>query len=263
VALETAYDGVAAGWETGAGAVYRPLARALLASSPMSLAGRLVLDVGSGTGAVAAAAEAAGARVVTADRSGDMVAVLARGWPALAADVISLPLRDGVFDAVVAGFVLNHLTPATALREMRRVGRAGGVVLASTWAAGRRDPVKAAIDGVLARWGWVPPDWYRKMMAEVLPVSGDAARLAAAAEEAGLREVTATAAGEDVGVRDPVTVVAYRLAVPQVAPFVAGLDVESRSELGRDCVAAVTRHVGTWRPEMITLTGRVPTQPRR
>lgn len=124
MALETAYDGVAAGWDTGAGTVYLPLARALVTSSPVPLAGRLVLDVGSGTGAVAAAAEAAGARVVTADRSGDMVTFLAGRWPAVAADVVSLPLHDGAFDAVLAGFVINHLTPATALGEMRQASDA-------------------------------------------------------------------------------------------------------------------------------------------
>jgi ubiquinone/menaquinone biosynthesis C-methylase UbiE len=56
-----------------------------------------------------------------------------RGWPAVVADVLALPLRDGVFDAAVAGFLLNHLPPAAALAELTRVVSPGGVVLASTW----------------------------------------------------------------------------------------------------------------------------------
>ena len=53
----------------------------------------------------------------------------------------------------MAGFVLNHLPPAPALAELARVVRPGGVVLASTWAGGPPDPVKSAIDGVLAPLG--------------------------------------------------------------------------------------------------------------
>jgi len=263
MALGTAYDGAAATWETGPGAVFRPLARLLVASSPTPLAGRLVLDVGSGTGSVAEAAQAAGARVVATDRSRAMVAVQAARRATLAADVIALPFRDGAFDAALAGFVLNHLAPGRALCEMARVLRPGGLVLASTWAGGAPDPVKSAIDEVLTRWGWVPPGWYREMMAEVLPVSGDAARLASAAERAGLLEVTATARAEDLGVRDPRTVVAYRLAVAQVGPWVATLDAAARVELTRAAVEAVTRLVGAWRPVMVVVSGRVAAQPRR
>ena len=91
-----AYEGLAAGWDRGAGMVYRPLARALVASSPTPLGGRLALDVGSGTGAVAEAAEAAGARVIIADRSHHMVAFTAGRWPSAVADVVTLPFRRRV-----------------------------------------------------------------------------------------------------------------------------------------------------------------------
>lgn len=158
MAVTTAYDGLAPEWDAAAGLVYRPLARSLVAASPVALAGCLVLDVGSGTGAVAQAAAARGARVVAVDRSTEMVSYgSAQGWPAVVADVLALPLRDGVCDAAAAGFLLNHLPPAAALAELARVVRPGGVVLASTWAGGQRDAAKAAIDAVVAAWGWVPP----------------------------------------------------------------------------------------------------------
>jgi SAM-dependent methyltransferase len=192
-----------------------------------------------------------------------MVAFPAGRWPAVAADVVRLPFRDRVFDAALAGFVLNHLAPAAALREMVRVVRPGGVVLASTWEGGVVDPVKSAIDGVLAHWGWVPPAWYRAMKADVERVAGDPAHLASAAEGAGLVDVAATPRPEDVGVRDAKTVVDYRLAMPQVAPWATGLDVAARAELHRDAVAAVISHVDGWRPSMIVLTGRVATQASR
>ena len=212
-----AYDGRAAGWDSVAGIVYRPLARALVQSAPSPLGGRSVLDVGSGTGAVAEAAEAAGARVFTADGTLEMVAFPGGRWPAVAADAAALPFRPGAFDAAVAGFVLNHLKPATALAEMARVVRPGGVVLASTWATMAADPVKSAIDEVLSRWGWSPPAWYRAMKAEIWPISGDPDRLASEAEAAGLAEVTAAARHVDIGPLTAADVVAYRLSVPQVA----------------------------------------------
>jgi ubiquinone/menaquinone biosynthesis C-methylase UbiE len=234
-----------------------------VASSPDPLAGRLVLDVGSGTGAVAEAAEALGAHVVATDRSVNMIAAQGGSWPASAADAVYLPFCPGAFDAALAGFVLNHLAPARVLGEMARVVRGGGLVLATTWAGGRRDPVKAAIDRVLTRWGWVPPRWYQAMRTEVLPVTGDPVRLASVAEASGLIEVTATARTEDLRVRDPATVVAYRLAMPQVAQWAAVLDEGARAGLHRDAVAAVSRHVDAWRPKVIFLTGRVAPQPSR
>jgi len=245
--------------------VYRPLARALVATSPVPLAGRLVLDVGSGTGAVAEAADTAGAHVVTTDRTHEMIAFPAGRWPAVAADVAALPFVDAAFDAVLAGFVLNHLAPAAALRESVRVVRAGGVVLASTWASEARDPVKSAIDDVLDRWGWVPPEWYVTMRAHLEPVAGDPARLASAATEAGLIDVTTTAGPVDVGVRDPRTVIEYRLSMPQVAPWVATLGEPARSELTREALAAAAGRVEPdgWRPAVVLLAGRVATQPNR
>jgi len=258
VALGTAYDGLAAGWDTGAGHVYRPLARALVAASPVALGGRLVLDVGSGTGAVAEAAAASGARVVAADRTVSMVAYQGtERWPAVAADALRLPFVDGAFDATLAGFLLNHLAPAPALAELARVVRPGGAVLASTWAAERPDPVKTAIDAVITAWGWVAPAWYQAMKTEVEPTSGDPARLAAAAREAGVVEVSASARGEDLGVRDPSAVVAYRLTMPHIAPWVAALDAPTRAEVTRQALAAVAGQIERWRPAVILLAGRV------
>jgi SAM-dependent methyltransferase len=227
------------------------------------LAGRLVLDVGSGTGAVAEAAAAKGARVVAADRSVGMVAYdRGRNWPAVAADVLALPFGQGIFDAVLAGFMLNHLPPARAITAMARTVRPGGVVLASTWAA-RPDPVKAGIDAVVASWGWVPPDWYLTMKTEVLPISGDPTRLAAAAGQSGLVEIRASVEQQDLGVRDPRTVVAYRLAMPHIAPWWITLDGRARAEITRQALAAVAEEVEGWRPAFIVFSGRVAGQSNR
>jgi SAM-dependent methyltransferase len=262
VAVTTAYDGLAPGWDAAAGMVYRPLARSLVEASPVALAGRLVLDAGSGTGAVAQAAAARGAQVVAADRSCGMLSYgRGWGWPAVAADVLALPLRDGGFDAAVAGFLLNHLPPAPALAELARVVCPGGIVLASTWAGGRRDPVKAAIDAVLSSWGWVPPAWYQEMQEQLEQVSGNPERLAATARQAGLVSVHAWVHREDLGLLHPHAVIAYRLALPHIAPWEGKLEAPARAELVRQALGAVEPHVQGWRPAAIMLAGRVRRQP--
>ena len=267
VAVVTAYDGLASAWSSGAIHVYGPLARALVAAAPDPLDGRLVLDAGSGTGAVAEAAAAGGARVVTADLTVGMIAYQ-RGQhrPGAVADVFGLPFAGGAFDGALAGFVLNHLAPAPALAELARVVRPGGAVLASTWSGGRPDPVKEAIDAVIASRGWVPPAWYQVMKNEVEPISGSPGALAAAAESVGLTEVVATVSRVDLGLRDTRSVVDYRLAMPHIAPWVATLDGPARVGLIRSALAAVAGEVTPlepWRPEVIFLACRVDPHPNR
>jgi ubiquinone/menaquinone biosynthesis C-methylase UbiE len=263
VAVARTYDDVATTWDTAAGPVYQPLASCLVQASPIALAGKLVLDLGGGTGAVARAATGKGARVVVADCSVGMVAHgHERGWMAVVADALALPVRDRCFDAVVAGFLLNHLPPAAALREMERIVRPGGTVLASTWATVGSDPVKAAIAGVLSSWGWLPPAWYETMKADVEPISGDPRSLGDAAGQAGLVEVHATAVAEDLSRLDLHAVVAYRLAMPQIAPWVARLGERAASDLVRQLCIAIAPHVPGWRPSVIHLTARVPGHPR-
>jgi len=181
---------------------------------------------------------------------------------AIAADALALPVRDCSFDAAMAGFLLNHLPPAVALGEMSRVVRAGGLLVASSWASVRSDPVKAAIADVLRSRGWRPPVWYEAMKAEVEPISGDPHRLMSAAEQVGLIDVHATVVEADLGALDPGAVVAYRLAMPQIAPWVAGLSELATSQLVQQACAAVSPHVPGWRPSVIHLTARVRAHPR-
>ncbi|HXQ19831.1 MAG TPA: class I SAM-dependent methyltransferase [Acidimicrobiales bacterium] len=247
---------MAGGW-TAAEVVYRPLAVALVAACPVRLAGRRVLDVGSGPGAVASAAAAAGATVVAVDRSAPMLEARPdRTWPAAVADVLALPAGPRTFDIVLAAFLLNHLDPLAALAEMARVVRPGGAVVASTWAA-RPDPVKSAIDRVLADRGWEPPDWYRQMKSVIEEVSGDPERLGAATQQAGLVDVATTIHAEHLAVRDPLAAVGYRLATPHIAPWVSALGVAERNRLVQESATAVEPLLEEWRPAAIFLTARV------
>src|SRR6185437_11243496 len=58
-ALRADYDAAAADWAGGPEAMYEALARSLVASAPVPLAGSLVLDLGAGTGVAGRAALAA------------------------------------------------------------------------------------------------------------------------------------------------------------------------------------------------------------
>lgn len=100
-------------------------------------AGVAVLDVGTGTGTVAALAAGRGARVTAVDAEPSMVVATAARLPE--ADVRQailpvLPFPDATFDAVVANFVINHVgDPAAAVAELRRVTRPGGRVAVTVW----------------------------------------------------------------------------------------------------------------------------------
>lgn len=93
--------------------------------------GLVVLDVAGGTGALAAPIAAAGARVVVADLSFEMVRVGTTRehgdieW--VVADALRLPLPDASVDAVTIAFGLRNLGDTQAgLAELRRVVRPGG-----------------------------------------------------------------------------------------------------------------------------------------
>ena len=143
-----AYSRTGAAWQAGPERVYRRLAAELVARSPIPLAGRLVLDLGAGTGAATVAIRAAGGRPIAADVAPGMLAAMgADRPPVVAADALALPLRSAAVDAVVAAFSINHLVdPEAGLREARRVTRPAARVLASSYAHDDAHPAKQAVE---------------------------------------------------------------------------------------------------------------------
>ena len=99
--------------------------------------GRL-LDVGTGSGNVAARACARGAQVTAVDADPGMVELAAKTAPQAdvgLAELPVLPFADDAFDMVTANFVLNHVgQPQRALAEMGRVTRPGGRIAVTVWA---------------------------------------------------------------------------------------------------------------------------------
>ncbi len=100
------------------------------------LDGRLVLDACTGTGDLALAFAGAGARVVGADFTHEMLRHAARKARAdrpvcfVGGDTLRLPLGDGAVDVSTVAFGIRNVADrAKGLAELARVVRPGGLVL--------------------------------------------------------------------------------------------------------------------------------------
>jgi SAM-dependent methyltransferase len=247
--LRAAYDAAAADWAGGPERMYAPLARALVAATPVPLAGRRVLDLGAGTGVAGRAALAAGARlVVTADAAVGMLRRAGADLHPVAADAAALPFRDGSFDLIVAAFSLSHLGSLPAgLGEARRVGRA---LAASAFAPGWSHPAKAAVDEALRSAGYRPPAWYVRFKRDTEPQAGDPALLAGHAAAAGFRRVRLHTATVTTGLAAPAELASWRLGMAHAAPFVSSLAEADRAALR----GAAERAVAGAGPLVVSMT---------
>jgi SAM-dependent methyltransferase len=237
--LRAAYDTGAGLWAEGPEPVYASLACALVTQVEGGLAGRRVLDLGAGTGVAGRAALAAGARsVACADSAPGMLRRCEARLHPVAADATALPFRDRSFDLVLAAFCLGHLArPAAGLREARRVA---GTLAASSFAAGWDHPAKAAVDEVLAAFGYRPPSWYVTFKRDTEPWASDAAAIGRDASAAGYTGIRLRTVTVDTGLADPAAVAAWRLGMAHVAPFVGSLTAARRASLRQAAQAAVT-----------------------
>lgn len=157
-------------------------------------AGQRVLDVACGTGLVTfPAARAVGptGAVVATDISDAMVAYVqkeaALGQPHVTAERMEaedLRFADASFDVVLCALGLMYVPdPLRALREMGRVLRPGGCVVAAVWGARNR-----------CGWAEIFPIVDARVQSEVCPMFfqlGTGDRLALTMAEAGLVEVKA------------------------------------------------------------------------
>jgi ubiquinone/menaquinone biosynthesis C-methylase UbiE len=136
--------------------------------------GDSALDVGCGTGTLAARLAAAGYEMAGVDPSRGMLDELRRRAPevrAVQGSGTELPFADGEFDLVLSVAVMHHIAEAEEVRrtlaEMVRVARPGGRVL--VWDHNPRNP------------------YWKLVMARVPQDSGEERLLPAAELVAGLR----------------------------------------------------------------------------
>lgn len=274
---ESHYDEIADGYARHWGPIIRPGAELVLdlVAPAIEVAlpgGRLqrVLDVGTGTGALAIAAleRWPAIHVTGIDPSGGMLD-LARQAAAkrLASDTAvrfvteaapadRLPFEDGLFDHAVSSFVLQLVqSRAAALREVLRVIRPGGTFAWAAWQRSDRlyEPDRIAND-VLDRAGFDPP--------EVGGRTGDIASAEAAAagmRRAGFRDVRAHVT-ELVHEWDAAGFLAFFTQFDEESLF-ADLEPGERTDIER----RIRRRLERLTPEQLTLrmpviyaTGRAP-----
>jgi ubiquinone/menaquinone biosynthesis C-methylase UbiE len=229
--VATAYSVGSAAWAAGPSRVYAHLAEVLVAASPVSLAGRLVCDVGAGTGVASRAAIAAGARVVATDLAPGMLAVdRVTRPPGVVGDATRLPFADGSLGGVVAAYCYNHLAdPVTGLREAGRVTATRGPVLASAYALDDTHPVKDAVEAALGEAGWISPTFYADMKRDRVPQLATVERADAAACAAGLHDVIVSAVRVPFPELSVDDLVEWRLGMAHTAWFVEGLEHAARA----------------------------------
>ncbi len=126
--------------------------------------GESILDLGCGTGELAATIAARGARVVGYDASGEMIAAARGRAPALewvVGDGEALAF-DGAFDAVFSNAALHWMTRAEATAGgIARALKPGGRLVAEFGGAGCVATVCAAVAAELATRGEDPARWLR------------------------------------------------------------------------------------------------------
>jgi SAM-dependent methyltransferase len=113
-----------------------------------------LLDVATGPGYAAERAAARGAHPIGIDIAEGMLALARRRRPELEfrwGDAEELPFEDGSFDAVVGGFVVNHLPhPERAIAEAARVLAPGGAVAFSVWDRPERNRLNGVFRDAMA-----------------------------------------------------------------------------------------------------------------
>jgi SAM-dependent methyltransferase len=253
------YDGAAAGWAHGATLVYAPIAALLVERAPIGLAGSRVLDVGAGTGVCTGPLHSAGvSQQIAADLSYGMLAWQRNSRPpGVVCDVRYLPFRPGQFDAVVASFVLNHVTdPVAALITVARTLRPGGAVLATVYANSSHSANRDTVDEIARAHGWEAPAWYRELKTNATPLLGAASSMRSAATDAALIDIDATEEQVDVHVTEPEALVEYRFGQAQFAAWLAGLEPDKRTAVRHAAVAAIAETMEPYRPRVVFLTAR-------
>jgi SAM-dependent methyltransferase len=199
--------------------------------------GQRAIDVGCGPGALTEElVRRVGASAVTAvDPSAPFVSAIEERLPDVdvrLAPAEELPFDDSSFDVALAQLVVQFMRdPVAGLREMDRVTRDGGLVVASVWDhGGGHGPLSVLWDVVRE----VDPG----ARDESGVVGTHEGELTGLFEQAGLREIEEAAL--TVSVEHPTFEdwwEPYMLGVGPAGAYVAGLDPEAQAELGEHCRA--------------------------
>ena len=123
----------------------------------------VVLEAGCGEGYGADLLAGGATQVLALDYDAQAIGHVGRRYPRVAAaraNLVALPVRDGVVDAVVSLQVVEHLWDQERfLRECRRVLAPGGALLLSTPNRSRSPPAATRRSTRSTRGSWRRPSW--------------------------------------------------------------------------------------------------------
>jgi ubiquinone/menaquinone biosynthesis C-methylase UbiE len=114
--------------------------------------GRVVVDLGAGTGKLSRLLAATGARVVAVEPVSAMRALIPAGIEAIEGTAEAIPCDDGSVDAVTCAQAFHWFQPATALSEIHRVLRPGGGLAILANIRDESDPLQREFLEVLGRY---------------------------------------------------------------------------------------------------------------
>ncbi len=197
-------------------------------------AGTALLDVATGPGVIALVARRRGADVIAVDQSEAMVS-LARsaGLDARQASADQLPFEAGTFDAVVAGFLINHLSrPVEAVAELARVCRAR--VAVSVWDLPAVNPALGLLGEVAQQLDIADPT----PPGPDSSLYSDEARLTSLLVAAGLIDIRISRVSWSLTVAPDAWFDAVAAGTPRTGALLAAASAEQRAELRNLYVAA-------------------------
>ena len=236
-------------WETRATSYARSItqltrgaAAALLDAAEVG-AGTALLDVATGPGVVGLSARRRGAEVVAVDQSESMVTLAcAAGLDARRASADRLPFETGAFDAVVAGFLINHLPrPGEGVAELARVSKA--FVALSVWDTPDANPALGLFGDVVQSVEIdhaVPPGPDSTLYA-------DDARLTSLLVAGGLDDIRISRVHWSLTVAPGPWFDAVATGTPRTGAVLAAASPEQRAKLRRRYIEAATASYGAAR----------------
>jgi SAM-dependent methyltransferase len=203
---------------------------------------------------------AAGLEVIGVDEDPGMVelaSLLHRDVAFRMEAVPRLSFANGGFDVTVANFVINHVAdPRAAVRELVRVTRPGGIVLATIWPADPVSPMNEIWNSVVREYGAVPPSGQRLRAEDDFERSAEG--LTRLMVDAGLDSVEAQVVAWDFVISAGELWTAVESGIANI-----GATYKAQSHAGRDAMRAaydgITQHRQLTLPSVAVLgSGLVP-----
>jgi ubiquinone/menaquinone biosynthesis C-methylase UbiE len=114
--------------------------------------GRIVVDLGAGTGKLSRLLAATGARVVAVEPVSAMQALIPAGVDAIEGTAEAIPCGTGSVDAVTCAQAFHWFQPGRALSEIHRVLRPGGGLAILTNIRNESDPLQRRFLDVLQQY---------------------------------------------------------------------------------------------------------------